>query len=192
MRPVRYLVPFMFLLLIPAVSIAAGPSSYPYWGIDLGATKITEGADAFSDAIEEESAALRLYGGYRANNWLGVEAGLHDLGRYDQADYRAYYHALVISGTLYIPVSRSFDLYGRVGGGVARLSERDDDFSATTRQPVGLAGLGMQIHVNPYLAFRGGVDMYAMQTRVRGPGGGDAERTSQRIGTAYLGLMGLF
>ncbi len=192
MQPVRLLVVVLVLVLVPAVSAASGHSSYGYWGIDLLGTKITEGADAFGDDFDDESGGVRFYGGYRVNEWVGVEAGLHDLGRFRQGDFRASYNALVISGMLYAPVSRSVDLFGRVGGGVARLDERDDGFSVFTRKPIGKAGVGVQIHVNPHLLVRGGVDVYALEPQVRGPGGSEGERTSQRIGAGYLGLNFLF
>ncbi len=171
---------------------AASQYSYGYWGFDLGATQITDGTDAFSSDFDDVSAGLRLFGGYRANRWLGVEAGFHDLGRYEDGDYRATYSALVVTGVGYVPVSNSVDLYGRLGGGISRLSERDDDFSAFTRKPLATAGVGVKIHVNPHLAFRGGVDGYALEPRVRGPGGDGGDTVSQRISMGYLGLSALF
>ena len=177
--------------LVPSIT-AASPYSYGYWGFDLGATQITTGADAFADDFDDAGAGLRLFGGYRANRRLGVEAGLHDLGRYEQGNYRASYSALIIHGVAYAPVSNTIDLYGRIGGDISRLSERGDDFSTFTRKPIASAGVGLKVHVNPHLALRGGIDGYALEPRVRGPGGGDGETTSQRIGMGYLGLSALF
>lgn len=186
----------LFAALVVAVFLpataAASPYSYGYWGFDLGATQITKGADAFVDDFDDAGAGLRIFGGYRANRWLGVEAGLHDLGRYEQGDYRATYTTVLIHGVTYVPVSNSIDLYGRLGGGIGRLSERGDGFSSFTRKPVASAGVGVKVHVNPHLALRGGIDGYALEPRVRGPGGGDGETTSQRIGIGYLGLSALF
>lgn len=188
---VSLLAALLAVTFLPAMALAS-PYSYGYWGFDLGATQITHGADAFANDFDDTGAGLRLYGGYRANRWFGVEAGLHDLGRYEQGDYRATYSALVIHGVTHVPVSNNIDLYGRIGGGISRLSERGDNFSAFTRKPIASAGIGAKVHVNPHLALRGGIDGYALEPRVRGPGGGDGETASQHIGMGYLGLSALF
>ncbi len=191
-RPLSTLPVLLLFLLAPAVATASSPWTYGYFGIDLAGTKITQGADDFMEGFDDESADIRFHGGYRANRWVGIEGGFHGLGRYREGSYRAGYSAFIITGMLYLPVTRSADLYGRAGGGVAYLSENDRNFSSSSQKAVGMAGLGMQFHINPELALRAGVDLYALEPQIRGPEGAGSERSRQRIGAGYLGLSVLF
>lgn len=179
----------LMLVCIPVVVTAYPP--YGYVGVDMAGTAILEDDGAFGDGFDDESAGVRLYGGYRANDWFGVEIGFHDLGRYRQDDYRVSYSATVLSGVLYLPISNTFDLYGRLGGGIGRISENDSR-SDSTRKVIGQAGVGAKFHVTPTFALRGGVDVYSMEPQLRGPDGGSTQTVSQEFGAGYVGVNLLF
>lgn len=176
--------------LMLAASPALAEAPYGYWGIDLLGTELRDDDGAFGEDLDDTSASLRLFGGYRANDWLGVEAGLQGLGRYRTNDSRFRYSAATISAMLYLPLAtRTVDIYGRIGGGIARVSERGG--SDSDSKPVGTAGLGLQFHVNPQLALRMGADLYVLEPRLEDEDG-ESFTAQQEIAAGYLGLSLLF
>lgn len=178
------------ILLMPALAHAGSTERYGYWGLDLLGTEMIRDDDALgAEGDDDSSAALRLHGGYRANRWLGLEGAAQGLGRYHADDNRFDYSALTLSGMLYLPVTRTFELYARVGAGIGWV--RDRDRRETNSKPLATAGLGTQFHVTPVMAVRAGVDGYALRPRIV-DGDGNADVRDQRLAVAYLGISLLF
>lgn len=196
MKPGIKLLPamlFLFLFL-PATAQAELPYSYSF--IEPLASQMSEDDGLFQENADDRSGGLRLGLGYRANNWIGAEGAVQSLGRFDTGDREVRYGAMTVSALFYVPiVTRIFEPYARLGGGIASI---DGGLRRTERgfvrsndvKPVWAAGAGLQVNFSDGFAVRAGVDRHGLETRIGGreDEDGNLERSDQRIDSAYLGL----
>ncbi len=196
-RMIRSL-PGLPLLFLPALAQAELPYTYSF--LEPLASEMTEDDGMFENGSDDRSAGLRAGLGYRANNWVGVEGAVQSLGRFDTGETEVRYGALTVSGLLYVPiVTRTFEPYARVGGGLAgvesgvRRTERGFTRSHDTK-PVWSVGGGVQVNFSDTFALRVGAERHGLETRVGGriDEDGNLQRADQRIDSAYLGLKWMF
>jgi OOP family OmpA-OmpF porin len=116
--------------IVPALAAAAGPEANPrgfYLGAGAGGSRAEDWCGPYLDTTvltcDNSTVGYKLYGGYRFNEFLGVEAAYVDLGtlRLD-----ALYLGAPVSnsfdlrggtlqGVLHLPIGRAFSVFGKAG-----------------------------------------------------------------------------
>lgn len=121
------------------------------WYFGLGAGRANHSGDL------EDSAALKAYGGYRFNEWLGAQAGWVDLGEFDAEEGPGSievdgYEASVVGR---LPVNPNLFLLGKAGLYAWDLSvndnlagEQEDDGTE------GLVGIGAEFLFPNHMGLR--------------------------------------
>jgi len=120
---------------------AAPPGGYI--GFGLGSADVEE--------IDESDTAFKLFGGWTANQNLGVDIAFIDLGTYQSGLADAYGVAFDVVG--YLPLGNNFNILGKLGMfawtvDVDILNASDDGTDLTY-------GLGVQYDFTRHLSIRG-------------------------------------
>lgn len=121
---------------------------------------------------DDTNTAWKLYGGYRYNAYLGVEAAYTDLGKgsFSYADPgltgsgRLSSHAFSLAATGRLPLGNAFALTGKLG--VASLTNKTSDtwnsgsFSGSRSTTVPLVGIGAEYAVTRNINLRAEYEAY--------------------------------
>jgi OOP family OmpA-OmpF porin len=117
--------------IVPALAAAAEPVADPrgfYLGAGAGASRAEDWCGPYFDTVvltcDNSTVGYKLYGGYRFNEFLGVEAAYLDLGelRFDGLylgtpvtnlfDLRG----ATLQAVFHLPITREFSVLGKAGG----------------------------------------------------------------------------
>ena len=179
------------LLACPALA----QDAYSYIGGSVGqsrsridegritSTLLGGGLSTTQTSRDPRDTGYKLFLGYQMNRYLGVEAGLFDLGRFGFSsttapagtlDGRIKVQGLNLDLVGTLPISENLSLLGRVGAQSARVR---DTFSGTgavhvltpelTRRSTNLkAGLGLQYAFSPSLLVRAEAEHYRIHDAV--------------------------
>lgn len=104
--------------LLPAAALADGGF---YLGGSVGHASLTEDFDVFE--VDTGSTAYRFVAGWQFNEFLSLEGGYHNFGRFEDSytidgqpvDLNLEADGFTLGGTLSLPLTRSLSLYGRGG-----------------------------------------------------------------------------
>lgn len=143
------------LLAAPLAAQAEGV----YLGANLG--RAEQKVYAAPASLKESSTAYKVYGGYQADQYYGIEAGYADLGKVDisgggasvAAEPKVVYLALTGS----VALDSQFTVFGKLGAGrsnakiSARQGARYD--SVSDHQTTGVFGAGLAYAFSPKLSF---------------------------------------
>ncbi len=108
-------------LLALGLPLAASADSGLYFGGSIGSASLTEGFDEF--VVDDDSTAYRITLGWQFSDFLSLEAGYHNFGRFEDSytvggeplDLRLEADGYTLGGTASLPLTRSLWLYGRGG-----------------------------------------------------------------------------
>ena len=127
----------MACLALAALGLAGTASAEKglYFGGSIGSASLTERFDEF--VIDDDSTAYRITLGWQFSDFLGIEAGYHNFGRFEDSytidgepiDLRLEADGFTLGATASIPLSQSFWLYGRAG---AFMWDGDADVNSIT------------------------------------------------------------
>lgn len=200
----------IFALTTLATSLARAEDFGWYIGGNLGQTRATIDdpridanlrANGFtSNSISDDNRSLggKVFGGYQFNNYLAVEGGYFNLGKF------GYTATTVPAGTLRgdakmqglnldlvgrFPVTDAFSVFGRAGLNYASVRDRFSgtgavvvqDPSPSKREANLKVGLGLEYALNKALSVRGEVERYRINDAVGNRG--DVDMVS--IGLVY-------
>lgn len=151
------------VLMAASTTVAAAPAGDAYIGVgfgqarydvsasDLDAAALAAGFGSSSSSVDDNSAAWKLFAGFRFHENFGIEGGWVDLGDIDTTTVTTGPSATVngeveasglfVDAVGYIPINDRFTLYGKVGvfradvearvavvaGGAAATASADDD-----------------------------------------------------------------
>jgi OOP family OmpA-OmpF porin len=116
--------------IVPAFAAAAEPAANPrgfYLGAGAGVSRAEDWCGPYFDttilACDNNTTGYKLYGGYRFNEFLGVEAAYVDLGtlRLDAVylgspvTTRTDLRGATLQGVVHLPIGRAFSLFGKAG-----------------------------------------------------------------------------
>jgi OOP family OmpA-OmpF porin len=200
----------IFALTTLATSLARAEDYGWYVGGNLGQTRATiddpridanlraKGFTFDSIADDKRSFGGKVFGGYQFNNYLAVEGGYFNLGKF------GYTATTVPAGTLRgdtkiqgvnldlvgrLPVTDAFSVFGRAGLNYASVRDRFSgtgavvvqDPSPSKREANLKVGLGMEYALNKALSVRGEVERYRINDAVGNHG--DVDMVS--VGLVY-------
>ncbi len=122
-------------LAVLGLSGAASAETGIYLAGSIGSASIVDSFDEF--VIDDDSTAYRITVGWQFSDFLSLEAGYHDFGRFEDSytidgqpiDLRLEADGFTLGGTASIPLSRSMWLYGRAG---AFMWDGDADVNSIT------------------------------------------------------------
>jgi OOP family OmpA-OmpF porin len=121
----------LVLAFAPALAPAAGPATGQrgfYAGAAVGASRAEDWCGPFFDTVvlscDNTAPGYKAFGGYRFNEFLGVEAAYVDFGRFnadliilgDAVSDKARFRGGTAQAVLYLPITGQFDLFGKAGG----------------------------------------------------------------------------
>lgn len=120
MKRTAILVAALAGLLLTATAHAQAPGQGAYLGIGYGSVW-SKGGTFFDNTVNEDTVAGgKIYAGYMTSQYLGLEVGLHHLGRYDvfllgtkTDEFRTT--AVSVAGVLSVPVGGGYYFNGRLG-----------------------------------------------------------------------------
>ena len=109
---------FLAAILIPSLAQA---DTGLYLGASVGSSHLDDDFSGFN--IDQDATAYRFVGGIQLNDFLGIEAGYHNFGDFTETinigglSSRAELTAdgWTLGGTLGLPLSEQFFLFGRAG-----------------------------------------------------------------------------
>jgi OOP family OmpA-OmpF porin len=159
--------------LAPGPAPAAGPAPDPrgfYLGASLGTSHSNDWCGPYLDVTvitcDNSATGYKLYGGYRFNEFLGVEAGYADLGSFSAtlaASYGSINDKIKLRGAiaqavLHLPITGEFSVFGK-GGGIYWDLKSDTYINGvpSNRSGNGLdvaLGAGVQYFFTPHFALR--------------------------------------
>lgn len=175
---------FFLLSLLGTLSLAAQAAPNdgivgPYARVEVGRSNFSLTSRLPRVGADEHAQAVKVYGGYRFNENLGVEAGYAALGKLSEtvalggASVRQDGQARSIFGaaTGRLPLGESFALFGRLGVSLGRVSgasllpEGDTLMGSQTSV---LWGLGAEYRPRPNVALTVNADSYGrLSNKVR-------------------------
>ena len=108
----------MTIATLPATALAENGF---YLGGSVGSASLTEDFDGFE--VDADSTAWRLVAGWQFSEFLSLEGGYHNFGRFEDSfaldgqpvDLRLKADGFTLGGTLSLPLTRTLSLYGRGG-----------------------------------------------------------------------------
>ena len=115
---------------VPALVAAAEPVANPrgfYLGAGVGASRAEDWCGPYFDTTiltcDNNTVGYKLYGGYRFNDFLGLEAAYVDLGtlrldalyRGAPVSNRFDLRGATLQGVVHLPIGRAFSLFGKAG-----------------------------------------------------------------------------
>ena len=110
-----------FLLAIAVTPLSADAGEGFYAGASIGRANLSDDFDGL--AVDDDSTAFRIVGGWRVNQHFALEIGYHDFGDFEQnidsagatgkVNLSADGFTFGVTGS--IPVSERFSLFGRAG-----------------------------------------------------------------------------
>jgi OOP family OmpA-OmpF porin len=119
------------LAFAPPLAAAAGPGKDQrgfYAGAAVGPSRAEDWCGPFFDTVvlscDNSELGYKVFGGYRFNDFLGVEAAYVDFGRFsadlvilgDAVSDKARFRGGTAQAVLYLPITGQFDLFGKAGG----------------------------------------------------------------------------
>jgi hypothetical protein len=142
------------LTLLASTSFAAATTSY-YGGIDAGATKIDD---------LDTKGSFGGFLGYGFNQYLAIEAGYRQLGKYDVygADLKAKQTHVSVLG--FYPLNPQLDIYGRLGWNKLRAEASYGGYSYGEDTDKVLYGIGLNYNFTPAISGRVEVQKPASDT----------------------------
>lgn len=118
--------------LLAAAPVTASADSGFFVGGSVGAATLDDRIDTF--ALDTDSTSFRLNAGWQFSDFLAVEAGYHDFGKFDEeldlggilsdVDIRADGYTLGL--TTSIPLGSNMSLFGRAGAFIWEADARVD------------------------------------------------------------------
>ena len=151
-------------LLLPAVASADGRF---FVSASVGQSELSEDFDGFD--VDDDSTAWRLSFGWRLNDYLALEGGYHNFGRFEEdfdvdgTPVRVSLKAdgFTLGGVGSIPLGERFNLFGRVG---AFFWDGDADLNGVTQatpEDTNLyLGLGVRYDLNERFSITGDGSRY--------------------------------
>ena len=185
----------LLALAISAGSLAMADDSGWYVGANVGASRATiddarissdlRGSSFYGASIADDnrSNGYKLFGGYRLNRNIAVEAGYFDLGDFG---FKATAPAGTLNGNIKIrglnldlvgtlPITEKFSVFGRIGANYAQARDSFSgtgmgDFNASERGTNLKVGLGVEYAFNDAWAMRGELERYRINDAVGNKG----------------------
>ncbi len=200
------------LLTLALVAAPFAMADNPGWfgGLSLGQTDTTiDDARITSDLLsrgltagpindDDQDRGYKLFGGYRYNQYLSVEAGYFDLGRFGYTTTTTpvgtlsgniRLKGLNLDGVGTLPITDKFSVFGRVGVAYTQANESFTGTGAvsglnpspTSREANLKVGLGVQYALTDTLSLRAEIERYRIDNAVSNKG--DVDLAS--IGLVY-------
>jgi OOP family OmpA-OmpF porin len=143
----------------PALAQAPAPETAAtnnfYAGLTFGQAHWRSGCVSTATNCDDTDRALRVFGGFKLNRILSVEAGFHNLGKATSPIASVKGHAWEAVGLAYWPLAGALSAYGKLGifrtkieGGGSLVPNRETNYGPTF-------GLGLQMELNRNLGLRG-------------------------------------
>jgi OOP family OmpA-OmpF porin len=164
--------------IAPSVAIAAPNDGITgaYVRVDIGRSDFRLSSATPRSNPDDQGQVIKLFGGYRFNENLGVELGVAALGSIGATvevagqgvDARAKGRAVFGVATGRLPLGESFALHGRLGLSAGKVSGSDG--LPPSDSPLGsrtsaMAGLGVEYRPRPHVALTFGYDDYGRLSR---------------------------
>lgn len=116
----KQLVPGLILGTLVLSPLALADSG-PYIGASFGSSHFDEDFSGLN--VDSDTNAFRVIGGLQLGDYFGIEAGYHDFGDFSETiDFPGFStrtqvaaDGWTLGGTLGLPLSEQFSLYGRAG-----------------------------------------------------------------------------
>ena len=174
------LVPLLALVFIPA-TVIAGPGLAI--GGSLGSASLNQDFDGFN--VDTDSTAFRLTVGWQFNDYVALEAGYHNFGRFEQtfdvggapAEISLKADGFTLGATGSLPLGERFALFGRAG---AFFWDGDADINGVSQarpEDTNLfLGIGLAWHLTDKLDVTGDWTRYELE---------DTESDVASIGLRY-------
>ncbi|MDN4053222.1 outer membrane beta-barrel protein [Massilia sp. YIM B02763] len=147
------------LTLLASSSFAAAPTAF-YAGIDGGATKIDD---------LDTKGSFGGFIGYGFNQYVAIEAGYRQLGKYDvdfyggaSVDLKAKQTHVSVLG--FYPLNPQLDIYGRLGWNKLRAEASYGNYSYGEDTDKVLYGIGLNYNFTPAISGRVEVQKPASDT----------------------------
>lgn len=154
-------------LVSPAAALA---DNGWFLGAAIGSAELSDDFDGF--AIDTDSTAWRLTGGYRFNDYLAFEGGYHNFGRFEQdvvvngepVPVSLKADGFTIGGVANLPLGDRFGLFARAG---AYFWDGDSDLNgvsvASPEDSNLYLGLGLTFDVSERWSISGDGSNYALE-----------------------------
>ncbi len=155
------------------------------WNAGLAATFAEYSFD--SNDLEDSAAGFKVFGGYRFNQWFGLEAALYEFGDFEEdldppnpgGSAKSQIDGLAGSALIFAPLdNEDFDAYGKVGYYSFDQDVVIDGEGGPSNSPTGLLlGLGGRFYVGDQFAVRAEADWFDIK---------DGDLWSLNLGFEYL------
>jgi hypothetical protein len=137
------------LTLLAAVALLSGAAvaGEPHIGLDVGRTKI-------DDAGNGSMTGWSLFGGYRFDSNIAIEAGFRRLGSDKVGNVDVRGEALQLSAIGYVPLSTNVHLFARLG--MNRIEAQARSYGSTYKDSENkvLFGLGFEYSLSQAVSLR--------------------------------------
>ena len=128
-----------------------------YIGADVGSSHYKGGNVDGQGITDPSSTAVKLYGGYSFNPYLGVEAGYVDLGRFRSSAGRLKGNGAFVDAVGTLPLGNDFSALARVGVFNGKL---DSDGIGSDRGTNIKVGAGLQYDISKAVGVRAQWERY--------------------------------
>ena len=151
-------------LLLSSNPVLFATSVGAYAGLGLGVSKIDDFNDALS--ITNGGFAARVFGGYKFNDYLGLEANYAHLNKqnfviaeYPWINFDYKLSALSLIGKLYLPLNERFNINFSLGGAqmftsvdATSIYSNNNHYVDSTNATVLTGGIGAAFSITEHLA----------------------------------------
>ncbi|MEP2543576.1 MAG: porin family protein, partial [Alphaproteobacteria bacterium] len=140
-----------------------------YAGIGLGLGAFEYESDNPNTTLNEKPFAWKIFGGYRPNDVLALEASIGRVGAFDEgfasgASAESQFHAVTASALMSLPLNAAVKPFARAG--VSLWWEDADESAGAVRQEetgTGIVlGLGADYRFSDRMALRGEWELYIL------------------------------
>lgn len=140
-------------------------------GASIGSSHLDEDFGGFN--MDSDASAYRIFGGFQLGDHLGIEAGYHNFGDFEETvDFGQFLSRTEITadgwtlgGTVGLPLSEQFSLYGRAGVFFWDADVEVDGFSIDVPEDENpYYGGGAKYRVSPNLSLIGDWTRYELDT----------------------------
>jgi OOP family OmpA-OmpF porin len=146
----------------PASPMTAPARAPWYGGISVGQSKL-DNACVGGLSCDDKDTSYRLFAGTKFNNWLGLELGATQFGKWDRAGGQTKAWAADVVATAGVEVARNSSIFAKVGAAYTQTEVGGTVAGLQTGKETDWApryGVGAQIGLSQNWALRADWDRY--------------------------------